>query len=103
LTLFKGNWPKSSFDQSLTSSKSTFQDNSFGFADEIVLESKCVISWVLSIWINKTISDGHTFEINLQLILILEEEVVGDGWNVMTSITFTSNVKVFSLELWEFL
>jgi len=57
----------------------------------------------LSIWVNETISDGHTFEIDLQLILVLEEEVVGDSWNIMSSITFTGDIEVFTLELWEFL
>jgi hypothetical protein len=102
LTLLKSNWPKSSFNQSLTSCKSTFQDNSFGFSNKVVLESKCVISWILSIWINKTISNCHTFEINLQLVLVLEKEVMGDSRNIMSSITFTSDVKVFTLELREF-
>merc|ERR1711998_366339 len=72
LVFFKSDWPNSGSNQSLASSKSTLKDGSGGLANEVVLKGEDIILWVLDQWVNKTVTDGHTFEVNLQFILVLE-------------------------------
>ena len=103
LALLKSDWPDSGFDKSRASSESTLKDDSGSFADELVLKGEDIVLWILNQWVNETVTDGHTFEVDLQLILVLESEVMGNGWDVMSSVRFSSNVEIFILELWEFL
>jgi hypothetical protein len=86
LAFFKSDWPDTGFDKSRASSESTLKDGSGGAANEFVLKGEDIILWILDQWINETVTNGHTLEVELQVFLVLEEEVVGDGWDVMSGV-----------------
>jgi hypothetical protein len=71
--------------------------------NDSVLVCEGVVLGILKVWVYKSVADGHTLEVEVQLTFVLEEEVVRDSWDKVASVRFTGNVKVFALELWEFL
>jgi len=100
LAFFNSNWPNTSLDESLTGKESSLKNFVLSCTNKLILISESIILWVLEIWIDKSVSDGHTLEVELELVLVLEKEVVRNGWDVMSSITLTSDIEVFSLKLW---
>jgi hypothetical protein len=100
LAEFKSNWPDTCLDQTLASCEGTFKDKVLSLTDELVLLGESVILWILKIWVNETISNSHTLEVHLEVVFVLEDQVVGDSWDVVTGIRLTSDIEIFSLELW---
>jgi len=100
LTELHSSKPNSSLDDGLASFESSSENILLDSTNELVLVSEGIVSWVLEIWVNKTISNSHTLEVGLQVVLVLESKVVRDSWDVMTSVRLTSDEEVFTLELW---
>lgn len=86
LAFLKSDWPDTGFDKSSASGESTLKDSSGSLGDKVVLEGEDIVLWVLNQWVNETISNSHSLKVDLQLVLVLEEEVMGDSWDVMSSI-----------------
>jgi len=103
IAFFKSNWPETCFNKSLTGSKNTLKYFLLSLADEFILISKSIIFWILEVWVDETVSNSHSLEVELKFILVLEHEVMRDSWDVVTSITLSSDEEVFTLELWVFL
>jgi hypothetical protein len=103
LAIFDSKFPDTGLDKGLASFGGWLEDFFLHFADQLVLIGEIYISWILEVWINKAISDSHSLEVNFEVILVLEVEVVGNSWNVVTSVALTSDVEVRALKLWIFL
>ena len=81
-----GSEPDTCLDDGLASLEASSENGSLSLSDELVLERESVVSWVLEVWVDETVSNSHTLEVGLQLVLALEGEVVGDGWDVVTGV-----------------
>ena len=86
LTFFQGDEPAASGDESLANLESSSEDVVLSLSNEIVLEREDIVLWILPVWVNETVSDCHSFKVDLEIIFMLEHEVVGDCWDVMSSI-----------------
>jgi len=76
LTNLKGNWPNTSGNETLASLESSPEDIVLSSIDQFVFKRESVISRVLEIRVYKTITDGESLEVNLEVSLMLELEVV---------------------------
>jgi hypothetical protein len=99
-TEFLGDEPDTCFNEKLSAFVKTLQNIEFSMTDQFVLFGEGGIRWVLVIGADKSVTDGHTFEVHLKLILVDENKAVGNSRNVVTSIALTGDVEIFSLELW---
>jgi len=70
----------------LASKKLWFKNIVSKFANKFVFESKFIVFTVLEVWVDKTISDGHTHEVQGEESNVLENEVVHDRGDVMPGI-----------------
>lgn len=86
VTNLKGNWPDTGLDQSLASLESSPKDIILGLANELVLEGEGVVCWVLGDWVDEAVTDSDSLEVDLQVSLVLEHEVVGNGGDIVTGI-----------------
>lgn len=100
LALLDSDWPDTRFDQELASLEDSIKDNRGGLRDELVLEGEGVVLWVLEVWVDETVSNGKTLESKFKVSLVLKNEVVGDGWDIVSGVALTSDVEVSTLELW---
>lgn len=100
MAVLEGNWPNTALDEDLATLQAYLQNLILSGSDELVLVRECLISWVLVVWVNESVSDGHTLEVHLKVTLGLEEEVVRDSWDIVTGIALSGDIEIFSLKLW---
>lgn len=76
LTSTHSDRPNSSFNKCLASIKSTCKNSCLKLSNKFVFKSESIILWILKIWINHTISNSKTFEVEFQVFFVFEKEVV---------------------------
>jgi len=94
---FESNWPNSGFNKALASSKSRFKSIILNISNKSIFFCKIIIGRILEVRVNKPISNSHTFEVYFQIVFIFENKIVRNSRNVVSSVTFSSNIKIFSL------
>ena len=76
------------------------EDIVFSSIDQLIFKREGIVSWVLEIRVNKSITNRKSLEVKFEVLLVLELEVVGDGWDVVTSVRLASDIEVLTLKLW---
>jgi len=83
----------------LTNEVASLKEVVLSGSNEVIFVSEISVFWVLLIGVNPTISNGNSLEIHSQISHVIQE-VVSNGWHVVTSITFSGYIEIPVLVLW---